>query len=482
MATIYEHVTNAIVKALEAGTVPWVRPWANDSKSASPWGLPFNASKGNAYRGANILVLWDQAKRSGYSSQGWMTYRQASELGGQVRKGEHSTWVHYWNWQEKTLKDGTKKRVPSLRAYRVFNVDQIDGLPEKVKVRTQGEELGQGAIEDRVRQLGAKVRLGGNSAYFDPSNDRIALPLPGKFKSPDHFKSTLLHELTHWTGHASRLNRDLSGRFGEDNYAAEELIAELGSAFACARFGVALEGLQHPSYLASWIKVLRSDSRAILRAASAAQRACDMILGEGYQPEGDDDTKVDTDQAQVPVDVPVVAPVDTVVPVAVAPTPIVEPVQPVVTPVKVKPVKAKREVGYRKAKVSKVPVPVSDVWTRHPVTGYAMRVPVGAKSQDVRDLVPFGHDQAMLQRVKVEWQRHGRIGAANTLVWLAHEGRKVDADVYRRDMASRRLEAGEGSVRYNYGPKAIDRSKVLAWDEGRSVRRPSSSDDQHVGA
>jgi antirestriction protein ArdC len=474
MATIYDHVTRTVCEALERGVVPWIKPWSEDSKASSPWGLPTNIAKGKEYRGANILILWGQAKQAQYQCDDWLTQKQAAALGGSVLKGERPTWVHFWKWDERDVR-GERKRVPMLRAYRVFNVAQTQGceLPTRSAVR----ELGAGAIEDRVRKLGARVRLGGNRAYFDPNNDRIAVPLPERFKSPDAFHSTVLHELTHWTGHTPRLNRGVANHFGTPEYAREELIAELGSAFLCARFGIALDGLQHPEYLQSWIKVLRSDSRAILQAASGAQKAADFIMGEQFDP----DRKPDADAEPEPEAAPIVP--------VVLPEPVqAEPAKPdhdtmalaadyvcqVVRALywaghadaldrdmaeRAEQIARKREAesvdrfdrlvvksARKRARSAVRPVPMTSTeWHRHPVTGYPLRLPEG---RTLADVVPFVGNAEALAQVRREWRRHGRLGAAQIIVGLERDGLRSDASHYRKGLVQRRH--GEGSVRYNY--------------------------------
>jgi antirestriction protein ArdC len=487
MATIYQHVTDAIVKALEAGSAPWLKPWSEDSKAASPWGLPVNVSNGREYRGANIVLLWSEAQRQGYSDDAWLTLKQANALGGRILKGERPVWVHFWHWNEKEVR-GERKRVPTLRAYRVFNQAQTEGceFPERSEVRV----LGAGAIEDRVRALGARVRLGGNRAYFDPGHDRIAVPLPDKFKSPDAFHATLLHEMVHWTGHGSRLDRGVANHFGTPEYAREELVAELGSAFLCARFGIALEGLQHPEYLASWIKVLRSDSRAILQAASAAQKAADFVMGDGA-PKDSEPVPEAAEPVEEPASVVVCAPVDDDTR-ALAAQYICDAARKLywaghadaldremaeraamverrrlAPAVAVIMAYARELFALGSIKPKRIPrcrirrgnvAPVAGRWERHPVTGYAMFVREGV---ELADLIPFGRDDRALAQVRTEWARHGRIGAANTLVHLARSGLAEDAKGYRKGMQSRRAEAGECSPSYSYGAGRIDVAHVL---------------------
>lgn len=485
MSAIYQHVTDDIVNALESGVVPWVRPWAEDSKAVSPWGLPMNVATGREYRGANVPLLWAIRQRNQYQSDQWLTLKQANALGGKVLKGERASWVHFYNWKE----DEKGKRFPLLRAYRVFNVDQTEGC--ELPTRTGFKELGAGDLENRVRELGARVRLGGNRAYFDVQGDRIALPLPEQFKSAGNFHSTLAHEMVHWTGHASRLNRDLLNHFGTPAYAREELVAELGSAFVCAKFGIELKGLQHAEYLASWIKVLKEDSRAIMRAASAAQKAADMIAGTIQPDEGD--TKEEEESKPVVVAVPDPVPAPDADTMALAAQYIGEVVKALYwaghadeldrqAAARVAAITGKanrRAAGIlcdfalmlyregckakpkvRKAKAGKA---TGYNWQRHPVTGHMMNVPQG---RDVRDLIPFGHDAKALARVRKHYDTHARIGAANVLVYCEQEG--INPAQYRQGLMSRRHEAG--AHKYSYGPRAIDPTVILDIDHGRVSR------------
>lgn len=271
---IYAEVTDKIIAQLEAGTMPWARPW-NDAHGCSA-GFPSNYATGKQYRGINIPLLW----ASGHQDQRWLTYKQAQAIGANVRKGEHgSLVVFYKQWKLNDVNasgEKTEKSIPILRSFVVFNVSQIDGLPEDVKPAEPAPITYTRAAE-LMQQ--AKVGHGGNRAFYSPSNDAITLPHMAQFKSEADYHATALHELTHWTGHKSRMNRDFSGRFGTDAYAFEELIAEIGAAFLCAESGIAYQ-TQHADYLACWLKVLKSDKKAILTAASQAQKAMDFALKE----------------------------------------------------------------------------------------------------------------------------------------------------------------------------------------------------------
>jgi antirestriction protein ArdC len=235
------------------------------------------------YRGINILVLWAIAQEKGYKSGTWATYKQWQELGAQVRKGEKSAHVVFWKFfdaeteQEDTSNPKSSGRAPMARDYWVFNADQVDGYaaPEEPK-ETQEKRIA--SVEEFFRGLGIDVKPGGNRAYYAPETDFVHMPAFDAFKEPLFYYSVLSHESTHWTGAPARLNRDLSGRFGTESYAVEELVAELGSAFLCAELGLPTDPRQdHAPYVASWLKVLKNDKRAIFTAAAKAQEAVDWM-------------------------------------------------------------------------------------------------------------------------------------------------------------------------------------------------------------
>ena len=265
----YQSVTDRIVAALEAGPGEWAAPWQRLALS----GMPRNGATGRAYSGINIPLL---ALGSGYSDCRWMTYKQASAKGAQVRKGEKASTVTFWKMLTKPTESGKVQTIPMLRVYSVFNAQQMDGIEtaEPIPDIDPGERYTLAAKV--LKDSGAHLRLGGDRACFIPSEDLIRLPKPGQFKNVESYWGTTLHELIHWTGHHSRLNRLTATRFGSDAYAMEELVAELGSAFLCARLGIAAE-LQHAEYMNSWIKVLKSDKRAIFAVAKAAQTASEYL-------------------------------------------------------------------------------------------------------------------------------------------------------------------------------------------------------------
>jgi antirestriction protein ArdC len=248
---------------------------------------------GTPYRGMNILLLWGEAMAKGYEAPVWMTFRQALELGANVRKGEHGSLVVYANSITKTEtgEDGadTLREIPFMKGYTVFNVEQIDGLQAPYYARPEHplplpERIGN--AERFMTNIAAEIRHGGNQAYYAPARDVVQLPPFEAFRDKESYYATALHELTHWTSHKTRLDRDFSAkRFGDHGYAREELVAELGSAFLCADLGITPEIRDdHASYLGHWLKVLREDKRAIFSAAAHAQRASDY-LHQLQQPE-----------------------------------------------------------------------------------------------------------------------------------------------------------------------------------------------------
>ncbi|MFD3240633.1 ArdC family protein [Rahnella perminowiae] len=267
---IYQTVTDSIISALETGVKPWSCPWQHVPGMS---GLPSNYTTGAAYSGMNIMLLWCSASEQGFNDSRWMTYKQAKAEGGQVRKGEHGTTAIFYTILERENDEGETDYIPMLKTFTVFNVEQIDGLPlndEAVFPAETFEPLPQ--AEALFRNSGATIIEKGQNAFFAPSTDEIHLPERRLFSDAVNFYATGLHELVHWSGAKSRLNREMKGKFGSEGYAFEELIAELGSAFLVADLGIAGE-VQHESYIASWLKALKNDKRYIFKAASAASKA-----------------------------------------------------------------------------------------------------------------------------------------------------------------------------------------------------------------
>jgi antirestriction protein ArdC len=284
---IYQRITDQIVCELERGVRPWLKPW-NAEHAAGRITRPLRGN-GVPYKGINVLVLWSVAMEKGYAAPIWMTFKQASELKANVRKGEHGSLVVYADKITRTETDTatgeeSEYAIPFLKGYTVFNVEQIDGLPEhyyaKPAPRVEPIERIDRA-ESFFAGTGATIRHGGTMAYYNVSRDVVQMPPFEAFRDAESYYATLAHETTHWTRHKSRLDRDFGRkRFGDEGYAMEELVAELGSAFLSADLDLTPElRADHASYLAGWIKVLKDDKRAIFTAASHAQRAADFLHG-----------------------------------------------------------------------------------------------------------------------------------------------------------------------------------------------------------
>lgn len=278
---VYATVTNQIITHLERGVRPWQQPW-NCQHAAGSFSRPLRHT-GEPYQGVNVIVLWLAAFDKGYTSPYWLTFNQARDLGGFVRKGEKGTTVVYANTFEKKETDEetgeeTTERVPFLKAYAVFNAGQAEGLPARYTSVTRPI----GPVAERLNladaffaNTEARTEHGGERAYYSPLSDHIQLPPYESFRDREAYYSTRAHESVHWTKHPTRLNRDLGGkRFGDDGYAVEELVAELGAAYLCADLGITSAVREdHAAYLATWLKVLRADNRAIFTAAAHASRA-----------------------------------------------------------------------------------------------------------------------------------------------------------------------------------------------------------------
>jgi antirestriction protein ArdC len=278
---LFKRITEQIVADLERGVAPWVKPWTG---STDP--VPHNATSGRHYRGINHLLLGMRCYADGYTTNGWLTYRQAQTLGGRVRRGEQGTTVIYYQPVEDEPEDsvGSVSRSRALlRAFTVFNLDQTEGLEGLRPDNTDEIPWEPYAEAERVMdQSGADIRHQGDKAFYAPGSDRIVLPIRSVFDTADGYYATALHELAHWTGHKSRLDRDFTGRFGTEAYAVEELIAEISAAFLCDHCRIPSR-LQHSAYIASWLKVLNNDHRAIFNAASHAQKAADYLLAPADQ-------------------------------------------------------------------------------------------------------------------------------------------------------------------------------------------------------
>ncbi len=279
-------VTERIISALEQGAGEWMRPW----KGSAAIGLPSNFSTGRAYRGLNVLLLWATAMSKGYKDTRWLTFKQALDLKGHVRKGEKGVQLVYWKRLgqksegeegEEVVEGKQKVRLVPL-SFTVFNVEQCDKLT--VEPLPAPPTVSEDDVLSLALKLGARVQHGGDRAFYSPAADFVQMPFAADFVDRGAYRSTLLHEVAHWTGHTSRLNRNLSGRFGSESYAAEELVAEMASAFMCAAIGV--EGkLQHPEYVANWLQVLKNDKYAVFTAARHAQQVMELVLGKAEEEE-----------------------------------------------------------------------------------------------------------------------------------------------------------------------------------------------------
>ena len=288
---VYERITARVLEQLERGTVPWHKPWRGGET-----GCPRNLISRRPYRGINVFLL---AACTPFESPFWLTFRQANELGGHVRKGAKSTPIVFWKWvRREDSETGETEQFPLLRYYNVFNVEQCELPPEKFPAFPSvpasgfhpitGCELIVEGMSDRPA-----IHYEGAAAYYRPLTDSVHLPKPERFDSPEHFYGTLFHELIHATGHESRLNRPgiiETPRFGTPNYAKEELIAEMGAAFLCGHAGIDKVIDNSASYVAEWLNRLRDDKRLVVHAAAAAQKAADFILGREFEGDSDPDS------------------------------------------------------------------------------------------------------------------------------------------------------------------------------------------------
>lgn len=271
----YEIITDRIIAALDAGVIPWKKPWSVSG------GIQMNYITKKPYRGLNVFLTLMQ----GYASPYWLTFRQTQEVGGQVRKGEKGTPVIFWSLQTRQVDDGNgdfeEKEIPFIRFYTVFNISQVDGI-----VPDQAEAfkplLSCESVIVNMPQAPAIVH-GMRAASYSPATDTVSMPPRASFNTDSGYYTTLYHELTHSTGHTSRLNRKTlteKAEFGSEDYSKEELVAELGAAFLCGHAGIEQETIEHcAAYIASWRARLSDDKRLIISAAAQAQKAADYILG-----------------------------------------------------------------------------------------------------------------------------------------------------------------------------------------------------------
>jgi antirestriction protein ArdC len=283
---LFETITAQLIADIEAGTPEWRMPWRTLADAGTPTNL-----NGRPYRGMNALWLPMVAATRGWDLGLWGTYKGWQQHGGQVRRGEHGTQVVLWKPTTKTADDSehddtaTPGRRGGLiaRAYTVFAAEQVDGADDLISRRRQPQTDRDtperiAAADAYFHAVGATVIEGGNIACYQPGTDTIRLPVLERFDSAAHYYSTRAHETTHWTGHPSRLARDLTGRFGSDAYGAEELVAELGAAMWSAQAGISsATRTDHAAYLGSWLRILRADARSLITVASKAQAALDYL-------------------------------------------------------------------------------------------------------------------------------------------------------------------------------------------------------------
>jgi antirestriction protein ArdC len=285
MANVYQIITDRIIKQLESGTAPWHKPW----QTQGPNGLPRNLVSRHPYRGINVWIL----ASSGYSSPYWLTFRQATELGGHVRSGQKGSPVVFWKFGTREVQDGEEiieRKSVLCRYYTVFNTSQCEGLPAQPATESLPHINPIENCEQVVLQWLDKptIQHGSNRAAYSKSLDLVQMPDLGSFDNAEEYYSTLFHELTHSTGHPRRLNRSTLAtfeRFGDEKYSAEELVAEMGAAFLCGFSGIENKTINNSAaYLRSWLDVLKQDSRLVLIAAGQAQKATDLILNQQAPP------------------------------------------------------------------------------------------------------------------------------------------------------------------------------------------------------
>ena len=277
----YQHITDSLIEAMESGVLPWRKGWTGGKAMELP-----RRHTGETYRGINVLLLWIAAQSRAYGSPFWMTFKQAKEYGGCVRKGEKGTQITFFNMLRKEDKEtGEERKIPLLKVFTVFNADQIDGLPEKFHAVApepvaENDTQAIAEIEAFFAATGATIR---NRDTFNPcyvpALDEIRMPEIRQFNSASNYYGTLAHELIHWTGHKSRLDRTQTQERAD--YAYEELIAELGNCFLASELGLEIDVTNSAAYLDSWLRALRSDKKFIFQAASAAQKATDFALELG---------------------------------------------------------------------------------------------------------------------------------------------------------------------------------------------------------
>ncbi|WP_370538913.1 zincin-like metallopeptidase domain-containing protein (plasmid) [Synechococcus elongatus PCC 11801] len=278
----FEEVTNRIIALLESGTKPWVKPWSVESGGFR------NALSGHVYSGCNPLICAIDSMLFGYQSQQFIGAAQAKQQGWKIRKGSKSTWLLWAGTASKTEEnpetgEEVTRFYQSAKWLQTFNLDCLDDSEATTKKPAESIAEGQqhepiAAVEQFITSQKAQITTGSAEAFYYPKGDRVVVPELSAFSSAESYYATLIHELSHWTGHPSRLDRDQSGKFGSPSYALEELVAELSAAFCGDRLGIITDLEHHASYLDHWLERLRSDKKAFFKAASQARKAADLLL------------------------------------------------------------------------------------------------------------------------------------------------------------------------------------------------------------
>lgn len=318
---LYAEVTDKIVAMMEQGVRPWSKSWkATDNgpktRRFSNFVMPIRVT-GEYYRGVNVVLLWMAAEANGFKQPMWLTFKAAADMGGHVKKGEKGTTIVHYHFIKREVEDATgaksEQKIPSIRSFTVFNVEQCEGLPTKCFRDLPKEEeapapvpaapvlknLSMPHVDEFLAKTGAVFKHGGSRAFYSIAGDYCQMPEMEAFESSEAYYGTKIHEIVHWTGNTKRCAREFGKRFGDNAYAFEELVAELGAAFECAMLGISAEPREdHASYLTNWLNVLKNDKRAIFTAASYATKACDFLSASSA--EGDDEEAVteEGEQAQ----------------------------------------------------------------------------------------------------------------------------------------------------------------------------------------
>ncbi|WP_243375516.1 zincin-like metallopeptidase domain-containing protein [Geotalea sp. SG265] len=289
---VYEVINNRIMELLEQGTVPWRKPWNAESN------MPKNLINKKHYRGINVFLLACMP----YSSSYWMTFKQVQDKGGHVKKGEKSTPVIFWKWLDRNDaedNDATTGKIPLLRYYSVFNLEQCEGITAPKPLETVNEFGSIGKAEEIIANMPLlpEIKYGGNRAYYSPALDYVQLPSQNSFDSAEEYYSTAFHELTHATGHAKRVGRKSilePSYFGSHEYSKEELVAEMGAAFLCGYCGIEQKTIKNSAaYIQGWLKELKNDRTLLIHAAAQAQKSADYIIRQG----GDTNVVIDHEAA-----------------------------------------------------------------------------------------------------------------------------------------------------------------------------------------